>query len=582
MKGVFGKILNVNVKDGSTLEEKIPDDVYRDFLGGKGLGAYLLLKKNPANVDPLAPENKFIIATGPACGFTIWGANRYGVFTKSPLTRIFSESYSGGKAFLPISRIGYDAIILDGACDTWSYLEFRNGTVTAHDASFLLGKDSFETEDILEEKYKEEKAAVLTIGPAGENLVKYAYVNNDHGRSLGRTGVGAVLGSKKIKALVFIGTRQKEAADDDLLTAYRRELLKVGKEHPGTEKYHTLGTSQVVDFTTKIDAFPARYWQDGTVSHKDKINGPAMHEELEVKPVSCFFCFIACGRESTVKDGRHKGLRMDGPEYETIDVFGGLNMVDDIKEIAYLNDICDRLGFDTVTAGNTTAFAIEAYKRGKIDFEIDYGDVDRIAELLQLIGRREGVGDLFAEGVRTASEVLGLEDIAVHVKGLEPPGYDPRNLQGMGLGYAVSDRGACHLRATFYKPELAGLIDRLKSDGKAEMFLEYEDRLTIYDTLILCRFFRDIIYYDELHKIVKGTMGLDLDEKAFRAISRRIALTIREFNLREGMTPDDDWLPERFFTEPIGAEGHVLDRDEFRELVDEYYRLRGYELPERV
>jgi aldehyde:ferredoxin oxidoreductase len=280
-----------------------------------------------------------------------------------------------------------------------------------------------------------------------------------------------------------------------------------------------------------------------------------------------------------VKNGRHKGLVLDGPEYETINGFGGLNMVDDINEILYLNDICDRLGFDTVTAGNTTAFAIEACRRGKIDFEIDYGDVDRIAELLHLIGRREGIGDIFAEGVRSAAEVLGLEDIAVHVKGLEPPGYDPRNLQGMGLGYAVSDRGACHLRATFYKAELSGQIDRLKSEGKAVLFLEYEDRLTIYDTLILCRFFRDIIFYDELNTIVKGTLGFDMREEEFRGVSKRIALKIREFNLREGMTPEEDWLPERFFTEPIGEDGHVLDREEFRELVDEYYRLRGYELP---
>jgi aldehyde:ferredoxin oxidoreductase len=280
-----------------------------------------------------------------------------------------------------------------------------------------------------------------------------------------------------------------------------------------------------------------------------------------------------------VKKGRHKGLVLDGPEYETINGFGGLNMVDDINEILYLNDICDRLGFDTVTASNTTAFAIEACRRGKIDFEIDYGDVDRIAELLHLIGRREGIGDIFAEGVRSAAEVLGLEDIAVHVKGLEPPGYDPRNLQGMGLGYAVSDRGACHLRATFYKAELSGQIDRLKSEGKAALFLEYEDRLTIYDTLILCRFFRDIIFYDELNTIVKGTLGFDMREEEFRGVSKRIALKIREFNLREGMTPEEDWLPERFFTEPIGEDGHVLDREEFRELVDEYYRLRGYELP---
>ncbi len=579
MKGVFGKILNVDLEKRTVSEEAVPERVYREYIGGKGLGAYLLVEKNPVGVDPLSPENKFILVTGPACGFTIWGANRYGVFTKSPQTGIFSESYSGGKAFLPISKIGYDAVILDRACDDWVYLEFRNGDITYHDASFLLGKDSFETEDILEEKYKGEKASVLTIGPAGENLVKYAYVNNDHGRSLGRTGVGAVLGSKKIKAIVFIGTVEKEAANPDLLVSYRKELLKKGKNHPGTKKYHDLGTSQVVDLTTKIDAFPARYWQEGTVPHKDRINGPTMHEEIDVKPTSCYFCFIGCGRGSTIKNGRHKGLVMDGPEYETINGFGGLNMVDDINEIAYLNDICDRMGFDTVTASNTTAFAIEAYRRGKIDYEIDYGEVDRIAELLRLIGLREGIGDLFAEGVREASRRLGLEDIAIHVKGLEPPGYDPRNLQGMGLGYAVSDRGACHLRATFYKPELAGLIDRLKSEGKAKMFLEYEDRLTIYDTLILCRFFRDIIYYDELNKIVKGTLGFDIEEEEFREIAKRIALKIREFNLREGMTPEADWLPERFFTEPIGTEGHVLDREEFRELVDEYYRLRGYELP---
>lgn len=579
MKGVFGKILNVDLAGRSTGEEELPEQIYREYLGGKGLGAYLLVEKNPVGVDPLAPENKFIIAVGPASGFTIWGANRYGVFTKSPQTGIFSESYSGGKAFLPISRIGYDAVILDGACDEWSYLEIRDGEVSYHDASFLLGKDSYETEDILEERYKGEKAAVLTIGPAGEKLVKYAYVNNDHGRSLGRTGVGAVLGSKRIKALVFIGTKKKEAADPELLEEYRRELLKTGKEHPGTLKYHALGTSQVVDYTTNIEAFPAEYWQKGTVPHKEKINGPGMHEELEVKASACTYCFIACVRGSTVKNGRHKGLVLDGPEYETINGFGGLNMVDDINEILYLNDICDRLGFDTVTASNTTAFAIEACRRGKIDFEIDYGDVDRIAELLHLIGRREGIGDIFAEGVRSAAEVLGLEDIAVHVKGLEPPGYDPRNLQGMGLGYAVSDRGACHLRATFYKAELSGQIDRLKSEGKAALFLEYEDRLTIYDTLILCRFFRDIIFYDELNTIVKGTLGFDMREEEFRDVSKRIALKIREFNLREGMTPEEDWLPERFFTEPIGEDGHVLDREEFRGLVDEYYRLRGYELP---
>ncbi len=580
MKGVFGKILNIDLTSKKVSEEVIPDRIYREYLGGKGLGSYLLLHKNPVGVDPLSPDNRIVFAVGPACGFKIWGANRYGAFTKSPLTGIFSESYAGGRAFIELSRLGYDAVVMWGACDRWSYVEVRNGEVSFRDASFLLGKDSLETEIILKDMYKEKEPkinpAVLTIGPAGERLVKYAYVNNDQGRSLGRTGIGAVLGSKKIKALVFIGNVKKESANPDLLSEFAKVQLKTGREHPVVKAYHKTGTSLVVDLTSKFDAFPARYWQQGRVEHQNKINAEAMHRELDVKPKSCMYCFIACTRNSTVKSGRHKGLKLDGPEYETIDAFGGLNMVDDIREIAYLNDICDRLGLDTVTAGNTTAFAIEAYKRGKIDFEIDYGDVDRIAELLHLIARREGIGDLLAEGVRAASKELGLEDIAIHVKGLEPPGYDPRTLQGMGLGYAVSDRGACHLRATFYKAELSGQIDPLKNEGKAKLFLEYEDRLTIYDTLILCRFFRDLIFYDELNAIVRSTMGLDLTEADFKAISDRIAHTIREFNIREGMKPEDDWLPEYFFKNPVGAKNIRLDPESFRELVSDYYDLRGF------
>jgi aldehyde:ferredoxin oxidoreductase len=251
-------------------------------------------------------------------------------------------------------------------------------------------------------------------------------------------------------------------------------------------------------------------------------------------------------------------------------------MVDDIREIAYLNDLCDKYGIDTITAGNTTAFAIEAYRLGKSDFSIHYGEVDRIAELLRLITYREGFGDLLAEGTRTAARELGMEDRVVHVKGLEPPGYDPRYLQGMGLGFAVSDRGACHLRSTFYKPELAGLIDPQSNDGKAEMLVEYEDRLAIFDCLILCRFFRDLVYYDELNTIVKGTMGLDLSEMDFREISKNIAMTIREFNLREGMDPSEDFLPDYLLTHALAGGTISLSAEKFRELVDDYYRIRGF------
>ncbi|HUV07342.1 MAG TPA: aldehyde ferredoxin oxidoreductase family protein, partial [Spirochaetia bacterium] len=574
--GVFGKVLVVDLNSGNSRDEPIEDRIYEKYLGGKGLGSYLLLKMNPQGVDPLAPENVLIFGIGPANGYAIWGANRYAIYTKSPLTRVFTESYSGGKAYLPLSRIGYDAVVLAGALDKWCYLEIDNGKVAYKDAGDLLGKDSFETEEVLQERYKGRGASVMTIGPAGERLVKYAYVNNDRGRCAGRTGVGAVLGSKKIKAVVFIGDRKKEAADADLLAGFRKELQKIGSENPGVAAYNRYGTSQLTELTSRVEAFPSRYWQDGTVPHVEKIKAPAMHETLEVKPSSCQFCFISCVRSSKVLSGRHAGLELDGPEYETIFAFGGLNCVEDINEIAYLNDICDREGIDTITAGNVTAFAIEAYKRGKIDFAIDYGQVDRIAELLHMIAAREGIGNLLAEGVRAASRELGLEEIAIHSKGLEPPGYEPRWLNGMALAFAVSDRGACHLRATFYKPELAGLIDPQSNEGKAKMFVELEDRLTIFDTLILCRFYRDLLFYGELATIVKGTLGLDLTEKDFRKIARDITMTIREFNLREGMTPADDTIPEYFFDRPLGSKKVVLPKAKFQELLDDYYHVRGF------
>ena len=577
MKGMFGKLLEIDLSAKSFLEEEIPENYYKEYLGGKGLGARLLLDKNPPGVDPLSPENHILFLTGPACGFPIWGANRYVVITKSPQTRIFCESYSGGKAFLQIARCGYDAIVIKGSLESWCYLEIRSGSVGFKEASSLRGKDSFETESSLLQEYKKEKPGVLTIGPAGENLVKFAYINNDFGRCAGRAGAGAVLGSKKIKALVIIGDVSKEAHDPDLLQDYRKFRLKEGRDHASTRAYHANGTPLVVNLTTKVDAFPARYWTEGTVDHVEKINAEALHTTCKVKPRSCLYCFIACVRNTTVLDGRHEGLELDGPEYETINVFGGLNLVDDIREIAFLNDLCDRLGIDTISAGNITAFAIEASKAGKIDFPIDYNQVDRIAELLKMIVYKEGVGALFAEGSRAAAAELKMEDRAIHVKGLEPPGYDPRYLQGMGLGYAISDRGACHLRSTFYKPELAGLIDPQSNEGKVEMLLEYEDRITIYDTLVLCRFYRDMIYWDELATILKCTMGLETDETGLKAVAKRIALTIREFNLREGMNPEEDFLPEWFFNNKVGKNGYILEKKKFQELVDGYYRMRGFE-----
>jgi len=285
---------------------------------------------------------------------------------------------------------------------------------------------------------------------------------------------------------------------------------------------------------------------------------------------------MACGRLSTVKEGRHAGLRIEGPEYETIYSFGGLCEIDSIEEIMYLNDICDRLGMDTISAGNLVAFTIEASRQQKIPLTIDYGDVDTIAKLLEDIAFRRGTGDILASGIKKAAQEWGMEDQAIHVKGLEPAGYDPRVLKGMGLAYGTADRGACHLRATFYKPELSGMVDPDQIQGKAAIFTEWEDRLTLFDALILCRFYRDLYQWEELSTIIEGTTGLRLTKDDMRSIASSITDNTRKFNLREGLTSKDDHLPSRFHTEALES-GKVITKEEMGQLLNEYYQARRWD-----
>jgi aldehyde:ferredoxin oxidoreductase len=401
-------------------------------------------------------------------------------------------------------------------------------------------------------------------------------IENDYWRSAGRTGVGAVMGSKKVKAIVFHGEVRRPVAHEDLVEACRKKILAKGKDNPGVAAYKNLGTPMMVAFLNPVASFPTRYWAQGRYEHWEKISAEAMNEKLGTKPRACNKCFLACGKLSVVQEGRHKGLKIEGPEYETIYAFGGLCMIDRIEEIAYLNDICDNLGMDTITAGNLAAFTIEASRRGKIAEKLDYGDVDGIARLLHRIVDREGNGAVLAEGIRFASREWGLEEIAIHVKGMEPAGYDPRSLKGMGLAFATSDRGACHLRTTFYKPELAGISPPDQIEGKAKIFTDFEDRLNLFDALILCRFYRDLYPWEDLGEVVGATTGMEVTQEDLQKIACNILNATRTFNIREGLTRKDDTLPTRFFEEPI-EEGRVMKREDFDRLLAEYYALRGWD-----
>ena len=577
MKGFFNRLLRVDLKSKAFKEETIPDSVFETHLGGKGLGTHLLMKENPTGVDPLSPQNRLIFCIGPATDSRIYGSCRHGVFTKSPLTGIFSESYSGGRVAEPMSRTGYDAFIIEESSDEPVWIEISNQKVIFHDARDLWGKDTYSTEDEVIKRANQKGAGAIVIGPAGENLIRYAVIENDYWRSLGRTGVGAVMGSKKLKAIVFHGEKKREVAHPDRLEVFSKETLERGKDSPAAQAYRRMGTPMLVAVNNAVGGFPSKYWHLGTFEGWEKISAESLLERCQVRPTACLRCFMACGNLSEVKEGRHKGLKIEGPEYETIYAFGGLCMVHEIEEIAYLNDICDRLGMDTISAGSLCAFAIEASEMGRIEEKIHWGDADRIAELLHNIASKKGIGAILAEGIRHAAKIWEMEDIAIHVKGLDPAGYDPRVLKGMGLANSTSDRGACHLRATFYKAELSGMIPSDQMEGKAKLFLEFEDRFNIHDSLILCRFYRDI-YWDwkYLSTIVEVTTGLKLDESGLRKISSTIQNETRRFNLREGITSKDDTLPKRFFDEPLGKDRKVIRREELQTMLQDYYSLRGW------
>lgn len=582
MHGFFNTVLRINLTRQSYEIQMISDAVLQRSLGGKGLASYLLLRHNPPCVEPFSPDNHLIFAGGPTAGTSIWGSSRHGVFTKSPQTGFYSESYAGGKVADHIASTGFDAIVFHGAAEEPVWVEVQEDSVFFHPAGGLWGKSTYETEDYVKGWIKDNrpgdgKCGVVTIGPAGEALVTFAVIENDYWRSAGRTGAGAVLGSKKVKAVAFRGNKVKTVADPDLVKAFVREMSERSREDKGVKAYKSLGTPMLVDIMNHVGGFPTRYWQKGRADHAEAINAGALHERCEVVPKACRKCFIACGRLATVKTGPYQGLRVEGPEYETIYAFGGLCEVGGIEEIIYLNDLCDRLGMDTITAGNLAGLTIEAVRQGRIEYKVDYGETEQIAGLLRDIAARRGIGDTLAGGIRVAAAAWGMEDQAIHVKGLEPAGYDPRVLKGMGLAYGSSARGACHLRATFYKPELAGMVDPEVIPGKAAIFCEWEDRLTIFDTFVLCRFFRDLYQWEELIAILAGVVGIRFTIAELRQIARNVTDDTRRFNLREGLRPEDDHLPERFYREVLPETGKVIGKEQMIEMLEEYYRARGWD-----
>lgn len=572
MKGFFNKLLRIDLSQHRFSYEDISDKVLAKTLGGKGLGTHLLMTENLPGVNSFSTDNIFVIATGPITGTKMWSQSRFGSYTKSPATGGYGESYCGGTLAPKVKGCGVDAIVIRGRSESLCYLTIDEGGVVFNDAGKIKGKETFESESYILE-HSPDGAGAMVIGPAGENRVAFACIKSDMWRSLGRGGMAAVLGAKNLKGISFAGKKQCEIANEELLKTVIKQIAQKGKESPVTEVYRKLGTPMQVAVVNSQNCFPTRYWQSGHFSKWQSLSADYMQKNFDVRGKGCPNCFLRCTKHSRIKHGRHKGLELDGPEFETIYAIGGLNAIEGLEEVAWLNDICDRLGLDTISAGNISSFAIEAYKRGKIDFQIDYNQPDKVAELYRLIANKQGVGQIFAQGIKRASEELGLADIAIHVKGLEPAGFDPRVLKGMGLSYATSARGACHLRGTFYKAELSGQIDKSQIEGKAKLMIDYEDRAAIFDSLILCRFFRDFILWDELAQIIEATTGMALSKDELEILANDITQATREYNKREGLDSCFDTLPRRFLTEPT-EEGATLTEQELAAMLKDYNEIR--------
>ncbi|MFA4964466.1 MAG: aldehyde ferredoxin oxidoreductase family protein [Thermoleophilia bacterium] len=577
----MGDLLRIDLTTRTASEETVPPELIRELIGAKGIGTHYLCEEVGPDVDPLSPQNKLIFAIGPMAGTTMLGSNRYGLFFASPLTNAYGECYSGGYLTPQFAKTGYKVVIVEGRADGHVYLEVSEEGVRFHSAEDLWGLDAFEAEDRILAATEHKRARACVIGQAGEKLVRFACVNNDKWHQLGRGGPGAVFGSKNLKGIVWHGDRPVEVARPDEYKALVRQMVESTKDNPGVAAYQRGGTMNMVRIMNGANAFPTRYWRKGTFEGFERLTTETMLAEHGTKNESCPPCVMRCVKHNTVFEGRHKGLEVEGPEYETTFVFGGLCEIDSLAEIMWLNDLCDRYGVDSMTAGNLCALAIEASRRGLIDEKMEFGDPDCVGRFLTKMCLREGIGDIWAEGVLRVEKEYGLEGVAVHVKGMEPAGYDPRAMKGMGLGFAITTRGACHLRATIYKAELAGILDPQAVEGKAAVYCDWEDRLTIMDTLLYCRFYRDLVPWPYITAVVNAAVGTDYSEDDLHRVANRIVTMTHEFNAGRGIGRESERLPEWVTEKPMEDEGALtFPPAELDSMLADYYRIRGWgELP---
>jgi aldehyde:ferredoxin oxidoreductase len=574
--GYFGRALVVDLADASAEQLPLPEDVLRAYIGGAGLGAWLMHRLAPPGVDPLSPEAPLAFCFSPLVGTPLTTSAKFAVVAKSPLTGLLNDALASSHFAIAGKLTGHDAIVVRGACAEPSVLLIDGDGPRLEPAGDLWGLPAAEAEERLRERIG--KAwRVASIGPAGENLVKYATVSHD-GRHAGRGGLGAVLGAKLLKAVAVRPATKVASADPRAVLEAARDL-RTRSFGPATAKYRELGTLANLLAFNAIATLPTRNFQEATFSDAPRLAAEDLAEARGIARDSCASCSIGC--EHIYKGAGGKQVRV---EYENVFALGPLCGVGDADAVLAASGRCDELGIDTISAGGTIAWAMECAERGLIDAPwLRFGDADALLRAIDEIGAREGLGALLAEGSRAAAAKVGRgsEAFAPHVKGMELPGYEPRTLQAMALGLAVNARGADHNRSGAYEADLSGRFDRL-SGGEPHVAaaIETEDRAAVMDSLILCKFLRGVFEepYPEWARLLSSVSGWDVDASELEATAKRITLAKRAFNAREGWTRADDGLPDRFLSESLelaSGRAAALTRERLDAMIEAYYAARG-------
>jgi aldehyde:ferredoxin oxidoreductase len=586
MNGYAGKILRVNLTTGAITKEPTSPEMARDFIGGRGFGIYFLLKEVPKGADPLGPENKLIISAGPISGMLVPGGGKCDWTTKAPLTGGYAGASMGGHFTAEMRYAGYDSIILEGISPKPVILFIDNDKVELRDAADLWGKGTFSVEKQLKDKYGEEYQ-IAAIGPGGENMVAYACVNHDYGRQAGRGGVGAVMGSKKVKAIVLHGTKSVPVAD---MEAYRKAgmaLYKACKEAEGLKWWCSYGTTQVTTWCDEVGALPTRNYSAGSFEGAKTISGPYMREHIVITDKGCFGCPSPCGKYSRMKK---YGTNVEGPEYETIGLCGSNLGIADIEDIAQANLLCDEMGIDTISAGNSIGWAMECYEKGLITkkdtggLDLKFGNAEATFKLIEQIGHREGLGALLAEGVKRASKKIGQgsEKFGIQVKGMECSGYATHNATAMLLAYMTCDVGAHHNRAWAITYDLQVGRD-LVTDEKVQRVIWLQNFRPMFDVIGGCRlqWVELNIDYHMYEPALEAITGIHRTWDDLLKTGERIWNLTRLYWARENEDFGRAWdmPPARFYEDApkTGAtKGQITSLEKVNQLLDLYYKQRGW------